>query len=345
MEGSFSMKKTYLAFLLTALCLPTFVAGQETVAQLTKQATDISKPKPVVYGPGDEVVGKVIGESDYDFEAMVDENGQILLPFSSTPIIAQCKTQLELHAEITKLLKKDLVNPQWTLRTKTRVRPSVTVFGEVLQNAKVELTRKATLFEMMGQSGGVKDDAGQIVQVYRPQRITCSDGSSPNEWRAESGDPNEVPFRVYNLAEMEKGVAAHNPEILPGDVIFVPKAAPVYVTGEVVVPQGILLKKQGGTTVSEAISMVSGLRPEAKKKDIKIYRKKDGYDQRGEPISVNLELIRAGKQNDIFLEPYDLVVVDKTKKSIALTIAEFAIGAGKQVITSAANSGGVRVIY
>lgn len=339
------MKKFYLAFLLTAVCMPTFVTAQETVAQATKKTPDTSTPKPLVFGPGDEITGKIIGESDYNFEATVDENGQILVPFSNTPVVALCKTDNQLREEIKKLLERDLKNPQLMLSAKTRVKPPVTVFGEVNNRVPIELKRRATLFEMMGVAGGPNKEAGHVVLVYRPQKAICSDGNDANDWKPDSGDASEVPFRVYNIAEMEKGIAAHNPEILPGDVIFVPQAAPVYVVGEVLAPQGILLKKQGGTTVMEAISMVQGLRPEAKQKDIKIYRKRNGYDQRGEPLSVNLELIRKGKQNDIFLEPYDLVVVDKAKKSIALTIAEFAIGSAKQVITSAANTGGVRVIY
>lgn len=301
-------------------------------------------PKPYVFGVGDEIAGKVMGEADYNFEATVDENGQILLPFSGTPIMARCKTETELKADIQKLLERDLKNPQWSLRTTKRATPVVTVFGEVNTKSTFELKRRATLFELIALAGGANKDAGQIVQVYRPHRITCTGDEDPNNWKGESGDPSEVPFKVFNLAAMEKGNITDNPVIMPGDVIFVPQAAPVYVVGEVIAPQGILLKKDGGTTVMEAISMVQGLRPEAKKKDIKIYRKRLGYEQR-EPISVNLEMVNKGLQKDIFLEPYDLVVVDKTKKSIALTIAEFALGAGRSIITSAANQTGVRVVY
>lgn len=342
------MKNAILFLCLLSLSLPVW-AQDTTVAKVTSPAAtqnDVPKtPRPYVYGPGDQIAGKVMGELDYSFEAEVDENGRILLAFAGTPLVAQCKTERELHADITKVLERDLKNPQLMLRTVKRARPLVTVFGEVNTKSSVELTRKATLFELMGLAGGVSKDAGQIVQVYRPQKPVCSQGDDPDNWKPESGDASETPFRVFNVAEMEKGVAAHNPIILPGDVIFVPQASPVYVVGEVVAPQGILLKKQGGTTVMEAISMVQGFRAEAKKKEVKIYRKSSGYDQRGEPIVLNLELVSKGKQNDIFLEPYDLVVVDKAKKSIALTIAEFALGTGRSIISSAASQTGVRVVY
>ncbi len=342
------MKNAILFLCLLSLSLPVW-AQDATVAKVSspavKQNDGSQAPRPYVYGPGDQIAGKVMGEADYNFEADVDENGRVLLPFSSTPVVAQCKTERELHADIKKLLERDLVNPQLALRTTKRARPEVWVFGEVNTKSRIELTRKATLFEVLAIAGGPNKDAGQIVEVFRPQKVQCSDAEDPDNWKPESGDTSETPFRVFNLAEMNNGIAAHNPVIMPGDVIRVPQAAPVYVVGEVIAPQGILLKKHGGTTVMEAISMVQGLRPEAKKKEIKIYRKKNAYDQRGEPMLWNYELVSKGKQNDIFLEPYDLIVVDKTKKSIALTIAEFAIGMGRAAVTSAANQTGVRVVY
>jgi protein involved in polysaccharide export with SLBB domain len=344
MEGSFSMKKFYLAFLLTALCMPTFVTAQETVAQVARPVQDITTPKPYLFGPGDKIAGRVMSDQEYNFEVEVDAKGLIYLPFAGNPVVAQCKSEDQLRDEITKLLQRDLKNPQWTLSIPKRSKPPVTIFGEVNTKTTVDLTRAATLFEMVGLAGGATKEAGQVVNVYRRQKVACSDGDDPNNWKGDTGDLNETPFKVFNLADMEKGLASQNPEIMPGDVIHIPQAAPVYVVGEVFSPQAVLLKKIGGTTVMDALSFVGGPRPEAKLKDVKVYRKKTGYDERQE-ISVNLEKIRKREQKDIFLEPYDLIVVDKAKKSIALTIAEFALGAGRSIITSAANQTGVRVVY
>jgi protein involved in polysaccharide export with SLBB domain len=76
---------------------------------------------------------------------------------------------------------------------------------------------------------------------------------------------------MYSLTNLRQGKDEANPIIYPGDVIVVQKAAPVYVTGEVIAPQGIFLK-EGGTSLTEAIAKVNGARREAKTKDIKIYR-------------------------------------------------------------------------
>src|SRR5258708_876369 len=56
--------------------------------------------------PGDEITGKVLGETDFDFVATVNEEGKIEVPFSDKAIVAKCKTERELRTEITELLGK-----------------------------------------------------------------------------------------------------------------------------------------------------------------------------------------------------------------------------------------------
>ena len=67
--------------------------------------------------------------------------------------------------------------------------------------------------------------------------------------------------------------------------------------------------------------MVGGVNREAKTKEIKIYRLKENSKDR-EVIAVNYDLIKKGEQKDVMLEPYDIVEVDKSKKSIGQIIFE-----------------------
>src|SRR5687767_9919357 len=99
------------------------VAGQEPAAD---------GPRGYLIGPGDEITGKVLGETQFDFVATVDENGKIEVPFFATPINAKCLTEPELRAEVAKLLTKYLKAPQLSLRvTQRNSRPPVSVYGEV----------------------------------------------------------------------------------------------------------------------------------------------------------------------------------------------------------------------
>ena len=126
-------------------------------------------------------------------------------------------------------------------------------------------------------------------------------------------------------------------------MVVVQKASPVYITGEVITPQGIFLK-EGGLSLSEAIAKIGGVRREAKTKDIKIYRLKANSKDR-EIIKANYDLIRKGQQKDIMLEPFDIVEVDKAKKNIAQTILEMALGVGRTALGGFGNALTTRVLY
>ena len=93
---------------------------------------------------------------------------------------------------------------------------------------------------------------------------------------------------------------------------------------------------------------VGGSRPGADIKNISIYRLKPASgptSQERDLISANLKLIRSGKQKDIMLQPYDLVVVDKAKKPIGAIIAEMALNAAKSGTTAFTNVLPYRIVY
>ena len=227
--------------------------------------------------------------------------------------------------------------------TERKSRPPATVYGEVKSPQQVVLMRKATLLELLSFSGGVTDDAGGMVQVFRTRPPICLDANEDGDWKAQSGDPLDVPSRMYSLASMRQGKEEANPIIYPGDVIVVLKALPVYITGEVVTPQGIYLK-DGGLSLTEAIAKIGGVRREAKTKEVKIYRLKSGSKDR-DVIKANYDLIRKGQQKDIMLEPYDIVEVDHAQKSIGQTILEIVAGAGRTALSSGVSSGATRILY
>lgn len=322
----------FLTIAISAILVPGQASGEKSV------------DTGYLIGPGDEITAKVLGEPQFDFVATVDEDGKIEVPFTDQLIVAQCRTERELRTEVNGFLSKYLRNPQLSLRvTDRKSRPPATIYGEVKTPAQIELRRRTTLVELISFSGGVTDDAGGMVQVFRTRPPLCSKAGDEGQWKTTSADPTDVPYRLYSLASIRSGKEEANPIIYPGDVIVVQKASPVYITGEVVAPQGIYLK-EGGMTLSQAIAKVGGVRPDARTKDIKIYRIKSNADSR-EEISVNLDLIKKGVQKDPFLEPEDMIEVNRAKESIAQTILKFALGMGKTIVTSGANSVGYRVLY
>jgi polysaccharide biosynthesis/export protein len=294
------------------------------------QAPKLDSEKGYLVGPGDEITGKVLGEAQFDFVSTVDEDGRIEVPFFDKPLNAKCQTERQLRTEITKLLAKYLKSPQLSLRvTKRNSRPPVSVGGEVRRQQQVDLTRRATLLELIAFSGGETEKSGGVVQVFRTQPPICSGPNDPNTWVASGTAASDVPFRQFSLSELRKGSADANPEIVPGDIIVVQKASPVYVIGEVTKPGEVGIP-EGGLALTQAIAMASGVNREAKTKDVRIYRQKVGVPD-PEVLAINYDEIRKGLQKDIQLMPNDIVEVGKAPKKFTDYLLDFAIGVPNRI--------------
>ncbi|MGE3466354.1 MAG: SLBB domain-containing protein [Pyrinomonadaceae bacterium] len=325
------MKVHYIFALAISFLLFNTVSAQIVPASLQPAV------KAYQLGPGDQIAVKVLGEEQFNFTATVDENGHIRVPYDNEPLVAKCLSQNELTSAVSERLTRLLRSPQMNLEiTKRNILP-VTVYGEVNRASEIELRRNSTLVEVLAVAAGPKDEASGMVQIFRTQPPKCATPEQEAQWQQALGELT-VPSEIYELADLK----TTNPPVYPGDVVVVEKALPVYVTGEVLAPQGIYLKA-GGTTLTEAIAKIGGVRPEAKTKDIKIYRVKDGSKER-ETISANLDEIKKGLQKDPLLAPYDIVEVNKAKKSLGMTILEFALGAGKTAITSSATGFGYKTV-
>lgn len=335
----------------TAVLMAAIASGQEpdrpavaAVPAITPTGgAPLVPSKNYLLGPGDQVIVTVSGEKDYDFIGTIDEDGVVPVPFSDQPVIAKCMTEGDFRGVLTKLLEKYLRNPQVAIRTDRRSRPQATVYGEVNRPTGFEMNRKASLLELLAFAGGVKDEASGIIQVSRPLPPPCSPPDHPDNWKAKSPDPAIVPSRIFNLADIKVGSEGSNPVIYPGDVIYVYKATPVYITGEVVSPQGIYLK-DGVLSVTQAIARVGGLRPTAKR-NITIQRLKPGTNNQYDFISANWDLIKKNQQTDILLQPYDIVVVDVAKPGIGKQILDIATGAARSAVMSFGSYLPVTVLY
>lgn len=293
------------------------------IAQLP--VPDEEAQRGYLIGPGDEITGKVLGEADFDFVATVDENGKIEVPFFETPIVAKCLTERDLRAEVTKLLTKYLKSPQLSLRvTQRNSRPPVSVVGEIRQPQRFDLTRRVHLLELLSYAGGETEKSGGTIQVFRTRPRMCGESGYGDDWKVAADSSIGVPSKVFTLADLRQGTAEANPEILPGDIIYLAQASPIWVVGEVNKP-GEVGMPEGGLPLTQAIAMAHGITREAKSKNVKVYRRQSNSPQ-PEVIAVNYDAIKKGEQKDIILQPFDIVEVDKSKKSIGEILLEAATG-------------------
>ena len=284
-------------------------------------------PRGYTVGPGDEITAKVLGEPQFDFVATIDENGKLEIPFVDTPVDAKCMSEGDLRTAVSKLLQKYLRDPKLSLRvTDRKSRPPVSITGEVRQQQQITLIRRAHLLELISFAGGETEKSGGVIQVYRTRPPVCAAEAELSAWKSEADAEGVlgVPSRTYSLNSLRQGKGEANPEIFPGDVIVVLKAAPVYIVGEVVKPGEFGIPEEG-LPLTQALAMASGITRNAKAKSIKIYRRKDGAGQ-PDILTVDYNAIRKGELEDPVLSPYDIVEVGKSPKKFTDYLIEFATG-------------------
>jgi polysaccharide export outer membrane protein len=270
----------------------------------------------------------VLGEKDFNFVATVDEDGKFQV--FKQAVIAKCRTEKEIYTDITQLLSKYLRTPEINLNVKRNSRPPVVVSGEIRKPVEVDLTRRATLLDMITLAGGPTNEAGGMIQVFRPTPPMCDDRAEATIWTAENSNGSDIPTRLYTYSNLKSGKEESNPEIFSGDLIVVKKASPVYVIGEVKILREILITETG-LSLQEALAQAGGVSREAKTKNITIHRLKDNSKER-QLIAVNYDLIKKGKQGDVVLQPEDIIEVDKAKKSVVQTVLELAMGGARNAV-------------
>jgi polysaccharide export outer membrane protein len=310
-----------------------FSLNQLALAQVdgNKSKTNLSdSQRAYLIGPGDVIEGKVLGEKDFDFTATVDEDGKLQVPYSEG-VSVKCLNEKGLREQVVKVYSKYIKNPQVSVYVKERnSRPPAIVYGEVVSPQRVTLTHKVNLLDILAFSGGVnKQKAAGMIQVTRTQPALCAEDAD-EDWKDVSNSNGiNLPTRLYSLSSLKET----NPAIYPGDIIYVQEAPQVYVVGEVM-KSGELLMPEGGLPLMQAIAMASGTTRQAKMKEVKVYRRKQGSSQ-PEIILVNYDAIKKGTQKDLMLEPFDIVEVGKSKKSVFDVMLDIATGSARQVVNSA----------
>jgi polysaccharide export outer membrane protein len=302
--------------------------------------------KKYLLGPGDVLDLRVYNEAQFNGPLVVDDEGNIAIPFIETPIRAQCRSDREIKVDVVKALSKYLNKPQVNLRlTEAKSRPPAVVFGAVRSPSRVQMQRKVKLLDLLATSGGVTEAAGGDIQIFHTEPIMCPDAEDLAAVPADTfkpTDPTQVGYDIFSLRELKDGKAEANPVVRPGDIVIVQEAQPVYITGAVRQPMSLYLKNN--MQLKQAIAMVGGLARDAKSSSVIIWRRKKGQSEPDKMV-VNFKDIQKEKIKDIELQPYDIVDVPDNSGSLGVTMRNLFLGAGTGSLSSAATSLPLRVLY
>jgi polysaccharide export outer membrane protein len=287
--------------LLAALCLFSLAA----VVCPAQPGGVLDKSERYRIGFQDILDVQVFRHAELSQRVAVNPNGTIALFRLDKPIVAVCKTEAELAADIAQAYEKDyLRDPEVHVVVAEQRSQTVAVIGAVEKPGNFYINRRYHLLEMIALAGGPNKEAGTRLLVART--------GSPSKCRDAGDDTNGdlVSVADFKIRDIQEGKQTY--WLQPGDVVSVLDADVVYVYGNV--------NKQGAVRVREPITLTQavvsaeGLKSNAKKDVIRILRQKPGSAER-EELVFDLGKIDKGKVPDPYLESGDIVAVseDKTK--------------------------------
>jgi polysaccharide export outer membrane protein len=308
------MKSRNLAALAVGLgCWAGLLAAQSPSASLDDQAA-------YILGPEDMVTIRVLNLEELGEEPYrVDLRGNVTVPRAGR-VHAAGLTVEEFEAALADRFKDLLQEPVVTVTVKEFRSQRVSVLGAVTTPGVHQIQGRKTLFEVISEAGGLKNEAGNAIKITRRKE----NGPLP---LADSGlDPGGQ----YYVGEvnLRSVMTARNPVenilIQPNDVISVPKADLIYVVGSVKKSGGFVLSERDHISVLQAISMAEGLEQTAGSANARIIRSIEG--QARQEIPVDVKKILAGKTNDVPLIANDILFIpNSTTKQVALRGTEAAI--------------------
>ena len=247
-----------------------------------------------ILGPEDVIDLKVQQLEELNVTVRIAGDGAITLPFLGSVSVAGL-TAVEVAQKIAKQLGEQfLQNPQVSVFAKEFNSQKVSVIGAVTTPGTYPLTGPRTIIQMLAQAGGMRQDAGTNILIFRQDA---------------KGVSTRLSIQRENL--LVKGDPAWNIWLRAGDVVNIPPLIQISVSlfGAVGTPGVYTLAEGSESTLLKAIAKAGGLQ-RASKSGVKIKRK--GADGKEEIITINLGDILSGKKPDISLEDGDLIIINES---------------------------------
>ena len=255
--------------------------------------------------PGDVLSVTVFRVNDLSKTVRIEEDGTFIFPFCGA-VPAVGKTPREIARELEKLLVKnqmvtepmvDVIVSNWAPRT-------VYIIGEVKSSSSLELPTfgRMTALQAISAAGGFTESA-DLNNVAVLRRRTA------NENEMKNGKKTVLErIRIDVSAMTSTSVGGDDFRLRPEDTLVIPKAPPVFLSGEVGNPGLYFVDTQKLPLCSELLVRGGGLKGGADASNIRIIR----VDAAGNRIikQASLRFLSPGiYENDMRIEPGDYVMV------------------------------------
>jgi polysaccharide export outer membrane protein len=247
-------------------------------------------------GAGDLVEMSVFDTPELGGKLRVSNAGDVILPLVGTLHVAGL-TAIEMQNLIRqKLMSGAFMNdPQVTVFVSEYATQGVSVLGEVKTPGVYPAFGAHNLTEYISVAGGLTALAGNTITITRAAHPEKSE--------------------QVKISSSSASNAQNNPEIFPGDSIFVNKTGLIYVIGDVTRPGGFPMDHDGHMTILQALALAQGTTYAAKKSSSFVLR---STPKGQESIPVNLNKILASKAEDQLLQDNDILFVPNSSGKAAL---------------------------
>ena len=207
-------------------------------------------------GAGDSVAITVYGQPDMGETVYVSDDGSIPVALvGAVQVAGLSPAQASLRIEKALRDGKFLVNPHVTLIVTQSRSQRVSVLGQVGTPGRYPIESNTSIFDLLAQAGGVKEDGADVVFLLRPDK-----------------DGKETRYPI-NLKQMVNGDRPAQTERLKGgDSVFVPRAEQFYIYGEVAAPGKY--KVEPGMTIIQAIARAGGVTLRGSERRVEVKRHK-----------------------------------------------------------------------
>jgi polysaccharide export outer membrane protein len=277
-----------------------------------------------ILGPDDQVTVHAADVDEISEKPVrVDMNGQIRLSLVGR-IKAAGLTVEQLENAIALRLKEYVKEPEVSVEIAEFRSQPVSVIGSVKNPGVHQLEGRKTLVEILSLAGGLADDAGYSVKIARRLEWAPIPLASAANDASGKYSVAEVPLReILNASKPEENIV-----IKPFDVVSVPRAEMVYVTGQVQRAGGYILRERESLSVLQALSLAGGLGAGAAPKNARILRPAGAGASR-EEIAIDVKRIMTGSAKDVPLRAEDILFIPENAPRKAITrAAEAALQVG-----------------
>ena len=196
--------------------------------------------------------------------------------------------------------------------------------------------RKATLVELLAFAGGVKEEAGGMVQIFRTQPPLCAEDSEDSNWKNTTGSSTEVPSRLYSLSSVRMVKKRPTHHQIPATDRG-PKGDDRLHHSQVIATQGFTSRRAEPLTEASQIGGSQPRGPDKRHQDYRMNRFK------ARPLILANTTDKKVRSLTSCSRPR--IARSQGEGKCGCDVLKFALGAGKALVTSGATSAGYRVIY